>query len=178
MHPGVPGQLRVEGRGSRASAEVNRMEASLQGLSAALPGGTKISLKDVVFSGAGRAERTRRNPAVSMLIPVDSDTYGPRASATPIVLSAHSKSIPSSVLKQVSTEKESPEPNGGTCGACHGADHKGTVLSRAPVTRTFNVESTNRTVLAAVFAVRVGRTRLYLLDTDLEENAPWDRGLS
>ncbi|MBM3778356.1 MAG: glycosyltransferase family 1 protein [Acidimicrobiia bacterium] len=36
----------------------------------------------------------------------------------------------------------------------------------------------NRTVLAAVWLVRVGRVTLYLLDTDLEENAPWDRDLS
>jgi glycogen phosphorylase len=36
----------------------------------------------------------------------------------------------------------------------------------------------NRTVLAAVFLVKVGGVRLYLLDTDLEENAPWDRELS
>jgi starch phosphorylase len=36
----------------------------------------------------------------------------------------------------------------------------------------------NRTVLAAVFEVKVGRARLYLLGTDLEENAPWDRELS
>jgi starch phosphorylase len=36
----------------------------------------------------------------------------------------------------------------------------------------------DRTVLAAVWQVRVGRVRLYLLDTDLEENAPWDRALS
>ncbi len=36
----------------------------------------------------------------------------------------------------------------------------------------------NRTVLAAVWRVRVGRVSLYLLDTSLEENAPWDRGLS
>jgi hypothetical protein len=43
---------------------------------------------------------------------------------------------------------ENGKPNGGSCGACHGADHKGTVLSRAPVNRTFSVESTNRTVLA------------------------------
>ncbi len=33
----------------------------------------------------------------------------------------------------------------------------------------------NRTVLVAVWRVRVGRVKLYLLDTDLEENAPWDR---
>jgi starch phosphorylase len=36
----------------------------------------------------------------------------------------------------------------------------------------------NRTVLAAVWLLRVGRVKLYLLDTDLEENAPWDRELS
>ena len=36
----------------------------------------------------------------------------------------------------------------------------------------------NRTVLASVWRVRLGRVKLYLLDTDLEENAPWDRELS
>jgi glycogen phosphorylase len=36
----------------------------------------------------------------------------------------------------------------------------------------------DRTVLAAVWRVRLGRVRLYLLDTDLDENAPWDRELS
>jgi starch phosphorylase len=36
----------------------------------------------------------------------------------------------------------------------------------------------DRSVLVAVWLVRVGRVRLYLLDTDLEENAPWDRELS
>jgi starch phosphorylase len=36
----------------------------------------------------------------------------------------------------------------------------------------------NRTVLVAVWRVRAGRVKLYLLDTDLEENAPWDRELS
>jgi starch phosphorylase len=36
----------------------------------------------------------------------------------------------------------------------------------------------DRTVLVAVWRVRVGRVRLFLLDTDLEENAPWDRELS
>lgn len=36
----------------------------------------------------------------------------------------------------------------------------------------------DRTVLVAVWRVRVGRATLYLLDTDLEENAPWDRELS
>jgi starch phosphorylase len=35
-----------------------------------------------------------------------------------------------------------------------------------------------RSVLVAVWRVRVGRVKLYLLDTDLEENAPWDRELS
>jgi len=36
----------------------------------------------------------------------------------------------------------------------------------------------DRTVLAAVWRVRLGRVRLFLLDTDLPENAPWDRELS
>jgi starch phosphorylase len=36
----------------------------------------------------------------------------------------------------------------------------------------------DRSVLAAVWRVRLGRVTLYLLDTDLEENAPWDRELS
>lgn len=36
----------------------------------------------------------------------------------------------------------------------------------------------NRTVLASVWLVRAGRVRLLLLDTDLPENAPWDRELS
>ncbi len=36
----------------------------------------------------------------------------------------------------------------------------------------------DRTVLVAVWRVRIGRVELYLLDTDLEENAPWDRELS
>ncbi|MEQ1726876.1 MAG: alpha-glucan family phosphorylase [Vicinamibacterales bacterium] len=35
-----------------------------------------------------------------------------------------------------------------------------------------------RTVLVQVWRVRAGRVQLYLLDTDLEENAPWDRELS
>jgi glycogen phosphorylase len=36
----------------------------------------------------------------------------------------------------------------------------------------------NRSVLVQVWRVRLGQVRLYLLDTDLEENAPWDRELS
>jgi len=36
----------------------------------------------------------------------------------------------------------------------------------------------DRSVLVAVWRVRVGRVKLYLLDTNLEENAPWDRELS
>src|SRR4051795_2766255 len=36
----------------------------------------------------------------------------------------------------------------------------------------------DRSVLAAVWRIRCGRVTLYLLDTDLEENAPWDRELS
>jgi len=36
----------------------------------------------------------------------------------------------------------------------------------------------DRSVLVAVWRVRIGRVKLYLLDTNLEENAPWDRELS
>jgi starch phosphorylase len=36
----------------------------------------------------------------------------------------------------------------------------------------------DRSVLVAVWRVRLGRVKLYLLDTSLEENAPWDRELS
>ena len=36
----------------------------------------------------------------------------------------------------------------------------------------------DRTVLASVWEVKAGRVRLLLLDTDLDENAPWDRALS
>jgi starch phosphorylase len=36
----------------------------------------------------------------------------------------------------------------------------------------------NRTVLVSVWYVRLGHVKLYLLDTDLDENAPWDRELS
>jgi starch phosphorylase len=35
-----------------------------------------------------------------------------------------------------------------------------------------------RTVLVSVWHARLGHTNLYLLDTDLEENAPWDRELT
>ena len=36
----------------------------------------------------------------------------------------------------------------------------------------------SRSVLVAAWCVRVGRVKLYLLDTGLKENAPWDRELS
>ena len=36
----------------------------------------------------------------------------------------------------------------------------------------------DRTVLVAVWRLQMGKTELYLLDTNLEENAPWDRELS
>jgi starch phosphorylase len=36
----------------------------------------------------------------------------------------------------------------------------------------------DRSVLVQVWMVRLGRVRLLLLDTDLEQNAPWDRELS
>ena len=35
-----------------------------------------------------------------------------------------------------------------------------------------------RTVLVSVWHVKLGHTQIFLLDTDLEENAPWDRELS
>jgi len=43
---------------------------------------------------------------------------------------------------------ENARPGRGLCGDCHGADHLGTVLSRAPVQRTFVVEDTPRVVAA------------------------------
>jgi starch phosphorylase len=36
----------------------------------------------------------------------------------------------------------------------------------------------NRALHVTAWRVRIGRTELYLLDTDLEENAPWDRELT
>jgi glycogen phosphorylase len=36
----------------------------------------------------------------------------------------------------------------------------------------------DRSVLLQIWHVRLGRVKIYLLDTDLEENAPWDRELS
>jgi starch phosphorylase len=36
----------------------------------------------------------------------------------------------------------------------------------------------DRSVLVSVWRVRLGRVQLFLLDTDLEENTPWDRELS
>lgn len=43
---------------------------------------------------------------------------------------------------------------------------------------TVDVPLGNRTVHASVWLVRAGRARLFLLDTDVPENAPWDRELS
>ena len=46
-------------------------------------------------------------------------------------------------------KRQNGRPGGGTCGACHGSDHRGTVLSRTPVTRSWDVEdSIQPTVLA------------------------------
>jgi hypothetical protein len=45
-------------------------------------------------------------------------------------------------------KQQNGRPGGGTCGACHGSDHLGTVLSRAPVDRSLSVEGTNRRVAA------------------------------
>jgi len=45
-------------------------------------------------------------------------------------------------------KNENGKPGGGACGSCHGADHRGTVLSRAAVDRSFLVEDTQRQVNA------------------------------
>lgn len=59
--------------------------------------------------------------------------------------------------------------------------------SHAPVARARQADGSpciiaiplgTRTVLAQVWQVRLGGISLYLLDTDVEENAPWDRELS
>ena len=50
---------------------------------------------------------------------------------------AHGKSL---------AKTENGKPGGGSCGACHGQDHLGTVLSRVPVTRVYTVEGGTRTV--------------------------------
>lgn len=45
-------------------------------------------------------------------------------------------------------ETENQKPGGGTCGACHGSNHLGTVLSRTPVARSWSVEGSTRKVAA------------------------------
>lgn len=45
-------------------------------------------------------------------------------------------------------KRENEKPGRGLCGDCHGADHRGTVLSRAAADRSFLVEGTQRTVSA------------------------------
>lgn len=44
--------------------------------------------------------------------------------------------------------------------------------------RLVSVPIGDRTISIAVYKVQVGRVPLYLMDTDVEENAPWDRELS
>ncbi|MFL7840443.1 MAG: alpha-glucan family phosphorylase [Candidatus Promineifilaceae bacterium] len=60
-------------------------------------------------------------------------------------------------------------------------------IDRAPIQLVKNdegqdlkisVELGNRTVFARIWRVNVGRNPLYLLDTDVDENDPWDRELS
>ena len=52
----------------------------------------------------------------------------------------------------MTTDPTTPEPAPAgeaiahTCAACHGADHRGTVLSRAAADRTFNVEGRTVTI--------------------------------
>lgn len=43
---------------------------------------------------------------------------------------------------------------------------------------TINVEIGDQRVFAQIWHVKVGRAKLYLLDTDVDENAPWNRELS
>jgi hypothetical protein len=43
-------------------------------------------------------------------------------------------------------KRENARPGGGACGSCHGADHRGTVLSRAAADRSFLVEDSQRRV--------------------------------
>ena len=60
-------------------------------------------------------------------------------------------------------------------------------MGRAPIMPTLDedgrerritVPMSGRTVAARIWHVRVGRVPLYLLDTDVDENDPWDRELS
>ena len=46
-------------------------------------------------------------------------------------------------------KRENVKPGGGLCGDCHGANHRGTVLSRAAVDRSFLVEGAQRKVRSA-----------------------------
>lgn len=45
-------------------------------------------------------------------------------------------------------KRRNSKPGGGLCGDCHGADHRGAVLSRATVERSFSVEWPQRGVSA------------------------------
>jgi starch phosphorylase len=56
------------------------------------------------------------------------------------------------------------------------AIEKATALDGSPLVTAVPIG--DRSVLVQVWRVRLGRVKLYLLDTDLEENAPWDRELS
>ena len=51
-------------------------------------------------------------------------------------------------------------------------------LTRSGVPCSITVPIGNRAVRILVWRVRVGRVTLYLLDTDVDQNAPWDRELS
>jgi glycogen phosphorylase len=54
--------------------------------------------------------------------------------------------------------------------------HQALTQAGAPV--QIAVEIDHRTIVAVVGQVRVGRVTLYLIDTDVPENQPWDRELS
>ncbi len=52
------------------------------------------------------------------------------------------------------------------------------VMSRDSERGLLKLELCNRVIHAAVWRVRLGSVSLYLMDTDVEENEPWDRELS
>ena len=54
----------------------------------------------------------------------------------------------------------------------------GPAVTPAGVPCVVDVPLGDRTLKVATWLLRLGRVTVYLLDTDLEENAPWDRGLS
>lgn len=74
------------------------------------------------------------------------------------------------------------ESNGWQDASYHPLDISRVAIEPATFSETeedlISVPVGSRTVYAAVWQVRLGRVQLYLMDTDVEENAPWDRELS